>query len=191
MSSLKKKHWIVISFLLFCTNLFANSLYSDDNYVSLHGDKKKLSEGDIVTVLIYEQASASTSAGTDTDRETEISASASGTNTSRRAGLDVGSDFSGGGSISREGKLIASVSVRVQSILDSGDMFIQGQQLIEFNDETQHINIEGTIRPNDITPDNTVLSTRIADARITYKGDGLLGKQQQPGVFSKLMGWLF
>jgi flagellar L-ring protein precursor FlgH len=79
----------------------------------------------------------------------------------------------------------------VKAILAGGDMFVQGQQLIEFNDETQFINIEGTVRPEDISPDNTVLSTRIADAKITYKGDGLLGKQQKPGFFSKLMGWIF
>ncbi|MFT6102050.1 MAG: flagellar L-ring protein precursor FlgH [Candidatus Endobugula sp.] len=150
-----------------------------------------MSQGDIVTVLIYEQASASTSAGTDTDRTTEISGSLSSTNTRTRGGLDVGSEFSGGGSISREGKLIASVSVKVKAILAGGDMFVQGQQLIEFNDETQFINIEGTVRPEDISPDNTVLSTRIADAKITYRGDGLLGKQQKPGFFSKLMGWIF
>ncbi|EGG95009.1 Flagellar L-ring protein FlgH [gamma proteobacterium IMCC1989] len=186
-----KKTVLVTMLLTWFIQASANSLYSDSNYVSLHSDKKKLSQGDIVTVLVYEQASASTSAGTDTERDTEISGTLTGTNKTRRAGLDIGSDFSGGGSISREGKLIASVSVKVKSVLSSGDMVIKGQQLIEFNDETQFINIEGTIRPSDISPDNTVLSTRIADARITYKGDGLLGKQQQPGFFSKLMGWLF
>lgn len=191
MSHMKKQAIASIALYIYCMSLFANSLYSDDGYVSLHSDKKKLSQGDIVTVLIYEQASASTSAGTDTERDTEISGTVTGTNTNRRAGLDVGSDFSGGGSISRQGKLIASVSVKIKEVLESGDMFIQGQQLIEFNDETQHINIEGTIRPSDITPENTVLSSRIADAKITYRGDGLLGKQQKPGLFSKLMGWLF
>ena len=191
MRSIKEKFTLTIILLAWCIQSFASSLYSDDNYTSLHADKRKLSQGDIVTVLVYEQASASTSAGTDTERETGISGSITSTNQAKRGSLDVGSDFSGGGSISREGKLIASVSVKVQSVLGSGDMIIKGQQLIEFNDETQFINIEGTIRPNDISPDNTVLSTRIADAKITYKGDGLLGKQQKPGFFSKLMGWLF
>jgi len=81
--------------------------------------------------------------------------------------------------------------VTVQEVLANGDFSIKGQQLIEFNNEKQFINLKGRIRPEDLSSENTVLSTRIADAEITYIGDGLLGKQQKPGLLSKLIGWVF
>lgn len=172
---------------------FAGSLYSDVGYTSLHSDKRNLQVGSIITVLIYEQASASTSAGSDTDRDTNLSASLSLTDP--RAGesgsVGLGTGFSGGGSINRQGKIIASVSVSVQEIYETGEVAIKGQQLIEFNEEKQHIELQGRIRPEDVSADNTVLSTRIADAHITYVGDGLLGKQQKPGYISRILGWFF
>ena len=185
---------IRFAILLFLSvSVSATSLFSDVGYSSLHADKRNLQPGSIVTVLIYEQASASTSAGTNTDRETGLSASLNVTDVldSESGSLGFGTDFSGGGSISREGRLIASVSVSVQEVFANGEMSIKGQQLIQFNDEKQHIELQGRIRPEDVSADNTVLSTRIANAEITYVGDGLLGKQQKPGIISRILGWFF
>ena len=180
-----------LSILLLPIQVLATSLYSDANYSSLHMDKKNLKKGSIVTVLIYEQASASTSAGTNTDRSSGLSVAGRDTHSTKRAGIDLDTNFDGEGTISREGRLIASVSVTVEEVLDNGEMKIKGKQLIEFNNEKQHIALEGRIRPEDVTADNTVLSTRIADAHLTYVGDGLLGKQQQPGILSRMLNWLF
>ena len=171
--------------------VLASSLYSDGDYSSLHADKKNLQKGSLVTVLIYEQAAASTSAGTNTGRDTDFSFIGRDSNSTERGDIELGSNFDGKGTISREGKLIASVSVTIEEVLDNGEMKIKGQQLIEFNDEKQHIKLEGRIRPEDVTADNTVLSTRIADARLTYVGDGLLGRQQKPGFLSRIFNWLF
>jgi len=191
MFSFKLKIILLVCCSLFSWTVFSNSLYSDNAYYSLHSDKKNIQAGSIVTVLIYEQASASTSAGTDTDKDTSLSGSILNSSSTKRGGIDLGSRYSGGGSISRAGKLIASVSVTVQEVLANGDFSIKGKQLIEFNNEKQFINLEGRIRPEDLSSENTVLSTRIADAEITYIGDGLLGKQQKPGFLSKLIGWVF
>jgi flagellar L-ring protein precursor FlgH len=193
MGMLSKKLALIMMFgLLTCAmNVFANSLYSDSQYFPLHADKKTMAVGHIITVLIYEQASASTSAGTDTERETSVSGSIGRTNSTSRRGLDLNSDFSGGGSVNREGQLIASVSATIEQISSDGIMFIAGKQLINFNDEKQIINLSGNIRLDDVSVDNTVLSTRIANAEITYTGDGLLGKEQKPGVITRVFRWLF
>lgn len=177
--------------LLLVSQATASSFYSDKNYSSLHEDKRNLSKGSIVTVLIYEQASASTSAGTNTERDTDLSFTGRINDNTELGEVDIGSGFKGKGTISRQGKLIASVSVTVQDVLDNGEMKIKGQQLIEFNNEKQHIKLEGRIRPEDVSAENTILSTRIADAHLTYVGDGLLGRQQKPGVLSRMFGWLF
>jgi flagellar L-ring protein FlgH len=182
---------VLMSLLCFGQGIFADSLYSDTQYFPLHSDKKKLSVGNIITVLIYEQASASTSSGTNIERESNVGGSVGRTDSTSRRGLNLNSDFEGGGSINREGKLIASVSATVTSINDDGIMLITGRQLIEFNDEKQFINLSGHIRSDDVSVDNTVLSTRIANAEITYSGDGLLGKEQKPGVITRMFRWLF
>lgn len=183
----------MVIYFFISISVAATSLYSDIGYTSLHADKRNLKVGSIVTVLIYEQASASTSAGSNTDRDTSLSANLGLTDPlkNERGNLGFGTGFSGGGSINRQGKLIASVSVSVQEIFDSGEVAIKGQQLIQFNDEKQHIELKGRIRPEDVNADNTVLSTRIADATITYVGDGLLGRQQKPGMISRILGWFF
>ncbi len=171
----------------------AQSLYSDRSYSPLHSDQRNLQKGSIVTVLIYEQASASTSAGSETERDTGLSASIRGTDplSTESGSIDLSSTFEGNGSTSRQGRLIASVSVSVQEIYDNGEILIKGKQLIEFNEEKQHIELQGRIRADDVSAENTILSTRIADAHIVYVGDGLLGRQQKPGILSRVLGWVF
>jgi flagellar L-ring protein precursor FlgH len=63
-------------------------------------------------------------------------------------------------------------------------MRIEGRRSVKVNNEEQIIILEGTVRPKDINHENMVSSTHIADARITYSGDGIITDRQQPG-------WLF
>jgi flagellar L-ring protein precursor FlgH len=191
-----------IGVLLLCalSGLRADTLYSDKAYVGLVSDPRAARVGQTLTVLIYEQATAATSA----DRETNKSIGFSGqydevtatdgvrtTDAFSQYGADASTRSEGGGTISRSGRLVASVSVSVMEILPSGELHVRGQQLIEFNEETQFIKVEGRVRPEDISADNTVISTRLADAQISYVGDGLLGRQQKPGLITRVLGWLF
>ena len=188
--------------LLICTvsELPADSLYSDKKYVGLVSDPRADRVGQTLTVLIFEQATAATSA----DRETNKSVGFSGrfnedtstdgvrnTDALSRYGAEAATVSEGGGTISRSGRLMASVSVSVQEVLPSGELIVGGQQLIEFNEERQFIKIEGRVRPEDISADNTVISTRLAEAKISYVGDGLLGRNQKPGLLTRIVGWIF
>ena len=187
-------------FLLPLDVLHADTLYSDKSYVGLLSDPHASRVGQSLTVLIYEQATAATSA----DRETNKSVGFSGeVSEVKRSDGQRDNDSSGrwtggaetrsegGGSISRSGRLVASVSVTVMSVEPTGELLVAGDQMIEFNEETQHIQIEGRIRPEDISADNTVISTRLADARISYVGHGLLGRQQKPGLVTRFLTWIF
>jgi len=169
----------------------ANSLYNEKEYVGLYSDPRAMRPGETLTVLIYEQASAATSA----DRATNESAGLRGsvrTDSDFDAGqVDVSTESEGGGSLSRSGQLVASVSVTVMEVLPSGELNVRGEQLIVFNEENQHIKVAGRVRPEDISAENTVISTRLADAEITYVGDGLLGEQQKPGLITRFFNWLF
>lgn len=185
------KKYLGMVILIFCAVSYAESLYNEASFEALVSDHRAFKVGQTLTVLIYEQAAAATSADTDTKRASDFAASAEGERLDKAVGLDTRNTFEGGGSISRTGKLIATISVTVEEILESGEMQVRGEQLIEFNDESQFIQLTGRVRPEDISAENTVLSTRVGDASITYQGDGILGKQQKPGFFTRLFNWIF
>ncbi|MFY0678090.1 MAG: flagellar basal body L-ring protein FlgH [Neptuniibacter sp.] len=162
-----------------------------DNYPSLVSDHKAYKTGQNVTVLIMEEASSVTSADTRSSKSLGLSGEVSVNEDSDQASLGLENNAQGQGQISREGRLVASVSATVQQVLANGEMVIYGEQLIEFNDEVQYIQVSGRIRPEDIGSSNTIISSRIANAVITYKGDGLLGQRQKPGVVTRAVNWLF
>lgn len=171
--------------------VLGDSLYKDENYKSLVADSKGKKKGDIVTVMIYESTTASTSTGTDAGKSTDVGLAASDGTNEIGGSLGLSNGFDGGGTSSHTGKLIASVSVTVRRVLQNGDMIVSGEQSIVLNEESQQIKVSGRVRPEDISPDNTVLSSRLADARIALEGEGLLIDKSKPGVITKLINWLF
>jgi flagellar L-ring protein precursor FlgH len=108
----------------------------------------------------------------------------------KSAAVNLSDQFSGGGSIQRSGRLLAQVTAVVQAVYPNGLLHVKGEQIIELNSEKQEIRLEGNVRPIDITDGNTILSTRIADARISYIGDGVLGEKQRPGILTRFLTWL-
>jgi flagellar L-ring protein precursor FlgH len=168
----------------------AQGLYREETFRSLTADHRAQRVGDALTVLVIENASASASADTSTDKSAGIALGVTGPSTAKSASADLSEQFSGGGRIQRSGKLVAQLSVSVIEVLPNGDLRVAGEQRIEVNEETQHIRLEGRVRPVDITEANAVLSLRIADAKITYVGDGLLGEKQRPGILARILSWL-
>jgi flagellar L-ring protein precursor FlgH len=169
----------------------AESLFSEATYQPLTMDHRARNVGQLLTVLIYETASSTTTAKSDTNNSLDVSVNAGYDDDMHNAGLGVGNYSGGGVTINRTGRLVASVSVTIESILDNGEMVVKGEQSIEFNNENQFIRVEGRVRPEDVSADNTVLSTRLADARIRYVGEGLLGRSQEPGFLTKFFNWIF
>ncbi len=169
----------------------AESLYQQDTFRPLTADNKAFRVGDVVTVQVLENSSASTNADTTTRRKNGISADLSlSRNPSIAAGVNVAGDFDGGGRTQRTSRLLAQLSVVVTEILSNGDLRLAGQQILYVNDEQQRVNLEGRVRPQDISDGNVVLSTRLADAKITYVGDGDLSERQRRGWWRRIMDWL-
>ncbi len=169
----------------------AKSLFADDTYSSLVGDNRSHKKDQVLTVLIYETATSSSSTGTETSRSSAVGLAVTGTNTQHTADLGINTDFDGGGDMARSGKFVASVSVNITDVFENGDVYIKGEQLLEFNNEKQQIFVEGRVRVDDISETNTVISTRIADAKIRYLGEGLLSERERPGIITQLLNWLF
>ncbi|MEW8149579.1 MAG: flagellar basal body L-ring protein FlgH [Candidatus Thiodiazotropha endolucinida] len=176
---------------LFTLPASGESLFNETTYQPLITDHRARNIGQLLTVLIYESASSSTSADSDTNNSLDVSINTGYDDTLHDATLGIGNDSSGGGTINRTGRLMASVSVTIEKILDNGEMVVKGEQSIEFNNENQFIHVEGRVRPEDISAENTVLSTRLADAKIRYVGEGLLGRSQEPGLITKFFNWVF
>ncbi len=165
------------------------SLYSDDSFHSLTSDRINRRIGDLVTVLIYESASASSTADTGSARDATVGASVTKPSTGRLSvGLGTNNDFAGSGRTQREGRILAQLTVSVRAVLPNYDLMLAGEQLLEINGEKQIIRLEGRARPQDISELNTVISPRIADAKITFVGDGVVGDRQKPGWWQQLLG---
>lgn len=101
-------------------------------------------------------------------------------NPAKLLSIDGNLDTKGTGTISRQDILTTQVAALVTQMLPNGNMVIEGKQEVTMNKDVREVGIRGVIRPQDINSDNTIDSTQIAEARITYTGRGQLNDMQQP-----------
>ena len=157
--------------------------------------------GDIVTIRIVESSSATNKATTKTDRSTSLSAGLdsffggekrySGDspffNPFGKISGNIGSDFEGGGATQRSGDLTAYLTASVVDVLPNGNLIIEGNREVRVNHENQLITLTGMVRPRDISSDNVIQSTYVADARISYSGTGVVNDRQKPGWLVRVL----
>jgi flagellar L-ring protein FlgH len=169
----------------------ATSLYNESTFRPLTADNKAFRVGDILTVQVFENSSATTSADTGTRRKNNLNAELThGTRRVAETGIAVGGDFDGGGRTQRANRVLITLSVSVKEVLPNGDLRVGGEQLLLVNEEQQKVTLEGRVRPQDVSDSNVVLSTRLADARITYLGEGEVSERQQRAWWRKLLDWV-
>lgn len=170
---------------------FAEKLFKETGYRPLTSDSKAFRVGDILTVQVFENSSASTSSDTGTRRKNSVNAELSRDSIPfNRIGVGVQGEFDGGGKTQRANRLLATISVKVKSVNSNGDLIVGGTQVLTVNEEAQTVNLEGVVRPVDVSEANVVLSTRLADAKITYVGEGDLTERQRRGLWRKVLDWL-
>lgn len=97
------------------------------------------------------------------------------------------SSFAGAGDTQRNGELTGSIAVRVSKEMPNGDLFLEGTKVVMINNEEYHLYISGLVRRVDIGQDDTIASSRIADAQIEFTGRGDIADQQRKGWLSKLV----
>ncbi len=166
------------------------SLYDEKTYRPLTADNKAFRVGDVLTVQVFENSSASSSADTDTRRKNSLSADLSHRgDTKAQTSVNTAGDFDGGGRTQRANRLLVTLSVTVREILPNGDMAVTGEQMLTVNQEPQRVTLEGRVRPVDVSDGNIVLSTRLADAKITYVGEGDIAERNQRPWWRKLLDW--
>jgi flagellar L-ring protein precursor FlgH len=99
--------------------------------------------------------------------------------------------FDGSGQTSRNETMSASITARVIEVAPNGNLFIRGARKVRVNNETQYITLTGLVRPADISPDNTVLSSYIAEASIEYTGSGPVSDKQRPGWLMRAVDFVW
>jgi flagellar L-ring protein FlgH len=166
------------------------SLWSNKNRISKYEDIKGRNIGDIIVIIISENASATQSSSDTRSKNANLKASA-GTgllNFLPAFGADGSSGFKDSDATRRSGSLTAMVSARIEKVDEYGNLYVVGKRNVLINKELQEIEISGYIRPQDIGINNSVESVYLADAEVKYKGKLVFDGKTKPGLISNVLG---
>ena len=185
----------------------------NDKSISLFQERRSYEVGDIITILLDENMNAKKNAKTSANKSssgdirapillglkpTITGALASKFGTAGVGDLSIGyggdTAWSGDGSSSQSNSLNGVIAAFVTAKLSNGNLKISGIKKLLINQGKETIVIEGIVRPIDIDTDNTILSTKIAGAKISYYGEGTVGNSQKMGWISGFFnggGWLW
>ena len=145
--------------------------------------------GDTVTINLVESTAAQKSSSTSTAKKTTLGVTAPqlGNNTFTGLSASVAADhaFGGSGDSAQSNKLQGDITVTVAKRLSNGNLVVRGQKWITINQGREYVRIQGVIRPVDILPDNTIPSNKVADASISYGGQGALADASSPGLLAR------
>ncbi len=164
------------------------SLYRADRYAALVSDNRARRVGDLLTIRLVERTQSRKSASADTKRDssTDITLPDIPPFNSIAAGAlngGLAQKFNGAGTAAQDNQLSGEVSVTVAAVLPNGVLVVSGEKRLTLNRGEEQVQLTGLVRPDDIGPDNSVPSTRVANAQIRYGGTGEIAEQSR-------MGWL-
>ena len=177
----------------------SGSLYSSRNSISLFETVKAKRVGDILTVVLNESTQGIANARTELEKSTTTNIGnplilGEALNTTSRNPFQLQSsngtvqmsgtnEFEGEKISNQLNQLTGSISVSVSEVMSNGNLVIRGEKWINITAGKEYIRLKGIIRPQDITPENTISSLKVADAEITYSGSG-------QGHSPNVMGWI-
>lgn len=175
---------------------YQNGSLFQQNSVSLFEDPKPYRIGDIITIKLQESTSASKSAGTSSIKEDEYTMAAPvmfGLNPTHNGSnlfeMNVAPEreFNGEADSSQSNSLSGEITVTVVDILPNKNLVVQGEKWFTLNQGKEYIRIAGVVRPQDVSPDNTLASSKLADAQIAYSGEGFLADTNEQGWLGQFL----
>ena len=170
------------------------TIYNAGTDIRLFEDRKANRVGDILTVVLAEQTNATKNSQTTTSKATDATMgnpTVFGTPLTHKGiplfdgALSGSSSFDGTGASSQSNSLAGDITVTVVDRLPNGNLVISGEKWVTLNQGQEFIRLSGIIRPDDIEPDNSLVSTRIANAQITYSSKGVLAAANKMGLISR------
>ncbi len=176
----------------------SGSLFQGGYNVNLYEDHLARRIGDTITIVLQENTTSSDS------NNAMIMKNDTNTGT---AGVNIGGfkpfganfaansnaqrNFMGNAVAGQSNTLSGNLTVSVVNVLPNGILIVRGEKWVNLSHGSELVRVSGNVRPEDINPDNTVLSTRLADARVTYTARGELQDSSEKGWFSKLISSTF
>ena len=164
-------------------------------YAPLTSGTRAAHVGDVVTILLVEKTQALKSNSASTDRSGSISVTPPPTGPlsffkGTDVGVSAGGKFDGKGAAAQSNQLSGEISVTVAEVYPNGTMRVVGEKQLTLNRGDEQIRISGIVRMTDIEFDNRVLSTRVADARISYSGTGEIARASRQGWLGRFFSML-
>ncbi len=171
------------------------SIFQAGRSIRLFEDNKAFRIGDVLSVTLLESTNASKSAATNTDKDDEIELSASAIFGSSGPTINGNSvlsssllgerEFSGSGDSEQSNSLSGEIAVTVVDVLPNGNLSVRGEKIIGLNQGSEFIRISGLVRPQDVSSDNIVVSSKVANSRIFYGGGGVVAESNTRGWLSR------
>lgn len=160
-------------------------LYQAGYDLVLFEDLRASRVGDIIQVLLVEQMDAAKTSKTEIDKDSKTSLPSPTLFGHLLDDLGIGaessSEFEGEGKSNQSNHLSGSIAVTVSQVQPNGNLIVQGEKWIQINQGGEFVRLKGIVRPSDVSSDNTVLSTHIANAKISYGGRGSLDEANVTG----------
>ena len=167
------------------------SIFQPGTEMVLYEDVKARRVGDILTVLLVEETTGENSNNNSLNQTTAMNVGTPSFGGSSRPNMNVnlGSEnaFTGQSGSSQSNRLNGSIAVTVHEVLPNGNLVVQGEKRIRINQGDEFIRLRGVVRDKDIGSMNTLYSTQVADARITYAGRGTNSQNSTPGWAAKIL----
>lgn len=172
------------------------TIYQSGYEMSLYQDRIAHHVGDVLTVRLEEQTNGAKKAKTKTNKKATDNFAvnqAFGANLSNGLSLDTATDqqFDGNGESNQENTLTGRISVTVTKVMSNGSMLVSGESWLTINFGKEYVQLSGIVREEDIDPDNTVSSQRVAHAKITYSGSGQVANTSRGGAITQLFFKVF
>lgn len=171
----------------------SGTIYNPAGGFGLFMDLRARAVGDILTVMLVERTNASKESSTSTAKGASVDTgapvfagrpmTANGLPLTNQ--LESDSTFDGQADSSQSNRLDGSITVTVVDRLPNGNLLVRGEKRITINQGEEFIRLQGIVRPVDIGPQNSVESTKVADAQISYAGKGTLADANRPGWLSR------
>jgi flagellar L-ring protein precursor FlgH len=170
------------------------AIYRAGNDIPLFENATARRVGDIVTIRLVESTAASKKSSTTTSKKTSVNlpgptllgrpVTVNGTPILSTA-IDGNNAFDGKGDSAQSNQLTGDITVAVVKRLSNGLLFVRGQKWIGINQGREYIRIQGYIRPIDVQQDNSIESTKVANATISYGGKGPVANAAAPGLLAR------
>ncbi len=166
------------------------------SYSNPFADRTARQVGDLVTILVNEQTLATYGASTKTSKDDKNGIQVNLFNDFlnglfRPITTSASGSSSGQGSTNYNSRMATRLGATVIEVLPNGNLVIEAKRTLVTNKQTQMLALSGIVRRDDITPENTVLSSQISEAEIRMEGKGSIADRQRKGILTQIIDWLF